>query len=223
MPFAQLTSELIEMIKACKTSGEALYRYYYKKDHCPIVITESVHNKYKDKINKRPIDQRSKSNAINKVERIVKKLQSNPDGTYIADCISLFDAIDFITGVIELIENNWLINDNNNGYLKISVDEEIMSCSSSDILTHNFCCYDLENELRFVIHKEKNTHPKERKNNNDVHPKTHDKNEEVHPEEKQRKTSMSKEEKESRIRELIVMVVGTHIRNFVKNSSTIKE
>ena len=53
----------------------------------------------------------------------------------------------------------------------------------------------MENELRFVIHKEKNTHPKERKNNNDVDPKTHDKNEEVHPEEKQRKTSMSKKKK----------------------------
>lgn len=218
MPFAQLTAELRELIKTCKKFGEPVYRYFYKKDRCPIVITESVHDKYIDIINKKPIHQRSKSSAILKVERVVKKLHSNlnPDGTYIINSINLNDAIDFITSVMELVENNWLENDDNNGYLKISVNDEIMSCSSPEILSRNFGCYDLENELRFVIHKE--SHEKKTNNNDlDIHipPKeTHEKKkgkqtnnkEEVHQpvsrqiEEKQRKTSMSKEERESRPR-----------------------
>lgn len=125
--------EVSELIKMCHTAREPIYRYFYKGDICPFTLPESEHIYYIKKVKNQS---HVKADVINSLDRIVHKLcqNLNSDNTYKFGSISSDECEEFRTNVIILVENNWIQNDEMNGYLKYTLDRELMVKPFEDIL-----------------------------------------------------------------------------------------
>lgn len=125
--------EVSELIKMCHTAREPIYRYFYKGEICPFTLPESAHSFSIKKVKNQT---HVKADVINSLDRIVHKLcqNLNSDKTYKFGSITSDECVEFRTNVIILVENHWIQNDEMNGYLKYTLDRELMVKPFEDIL-----------------------------------------------------------------------------------------